>query len=68
MSRSTGTVSYEVPGDVHAKADNQGQVLVAEMRDVRPFARLLRGIGIKHVRLHYSPRSKKDELMTSKQR
>ena len=28
----------------------QGQVLVAEMRDVRPFARLLRGIGIKHVR------------------
>jgi hypothetical protein len=36
------------------KADGKGQVLVAEMRDVRPFARLLRGIGIKHVRLKHS--------------
>lgn len=25
------------------------QVLVAEINDVRPFARLLRGIGMKHV-------------------
>jgi hypothetical protein len=33
------------------KLNDEGQVLVAEMRDVRPFARLLRGIGIKHVRL-----------------
>jgi len=54
--------------DVNAKADNQGQVLVAEMRDVRPFARLLRGIGIKHVRLPQSPRSDKNELIVSKQR
>lgn len=27
----------------------QDEVLVAETKDVRPFARLLRGIGIKHV-------------------
>jgi hypothetical protein len=49
------------------KLNDEGQVLVAEMRDVRPFARLLRGIGIKHVRLYHSRVRKVIELMSSKQ-
>jgi hypothetical protein len=51
MSTSTGTVSFRVQKLSGQKLTTKGQVLVAEMRDVRPFARLLRGIGIKHVRL-----------------
>ena len=43
-----------MPWHMYVKADSKGQVLVAEMRDVRPFARLLRGIGIKHVRPPHS--------------
>jgi hypothetical protein len=50
------------------KLNDEGQVLVAEMRDVRPFARLLRGIGIKHVRHHHFRGSNDGELMNSKQR
>jgi hypothetical protein len=49
------------------KLNDEGQVLVAEMRDVRPFARLLRGIGIKHVRLYNSEGNGDGELMVSKQ-
>lgn len=33
---------------------SQNQVLICQTDDVRPFARLLRGIGLKHVRISNS--------------